>query len=507
MSTEFTWNCYNWLHENYHENNGLPAFFALGKYSVLNRSTAESEYRESVDKGRSSDDEDFRHWSEAIARNQFSVLNNTDVTNFWLHASSQQAKEEQQAAYSKLVIKPYVVPSAKKRASNAQQANSNKHPRTILETDGHQIHGLDVSLGSFIATLAHNRSINNKKDLYYKVLGMNRIVDVGDDTEDTHLAAIQEKAGEVYLDDLRIKIDLPENKATKSLDHVIVHGTHKKVSKRWQTWLNAIKKISPSIKDRHDINVDTYQHMIKLHLYSEYLFLPHRVSNVSETDYIVKVWGPLIEFAFRGTGIEPRWGETISEITIKSGHRMKMDLRLTTAENTVDFSTVEFARIVTARKYYNDKAKVVVSMKAQLNHIIKENPSIRNRTITKAVFPFAMVTGLEMQIFGLRLARSGLYVVDEISSFTVPLSASEVIIEDPTNPQSKTTTLSKATRDLHMLVQMCTDLKNIYDSIRVPTKKTSMKDMTTKANDTDNMATWIRDVWTTRELEKDDIDD
>ena len=59
-------------------------------------------------------------------------------------------------------------------------------------------------------------------------------------------------------------------------------------------------------------------------------------------DNIVKAWGPLIDIAFCGSRIEPRWGETMSQITIKNGARMKMDLRLATPENTIDVATASF---------------------------------------------------------------------------------------------------------------------------------------------------------------------
>ncbi|KAG0169310.1 hypothetical protein DFQ28_001147 [Apophysomyces sp. BC1034] len=96
---------------------------------------------------------------------------------------------------------------------------------------------------------------------------------------------------------------------------------------------------------------------------------------------------------------------------------MKMDLCLITTKSPHinDCSSVEFAKEIFESKHYRDKLKTVVAAKAYLNEFLSKHSGISSDQIPKVLFPFAIVSGFELQIFALRLTHPGLYAVDRVS--------------------------------------------------------------------------------------------
>ncbi|KAL9544076.1 hypothetical protein MBANPS3_007814 [Mucor bainieri] len=113
---------------------------------------------------------------------------------------------------------------------------------------------------------------------------------------------------------------------------------------------------------------------LKKHLEQPFLFENNLVKKMSECDFIVKLWGPLIEKAFKSSSVIPHWGDTLPASLVSVGVKMRMDLRLVSVGRSPRFHDTafgEFAKNVSSSKYFKDKRKAVVAAKALLNDVAK----------------------------------------------------------------------------------------------------------------------------------------
>lgn len=73
---------------------------------------------------------------------------------------------------------------------------------------------------------------------------------------------------------------------------------------------------------------------LELLVCDEHIFEENLCKLLSDGDYLTaKVWGPLLETLFRGTGIILHWKDTVSENVKATARSIKLDLRATCDEN------------------------------------------------------------------------------------------------------------------------------------------------------------------------------
>jgi hypothetical protein len=248
-------------------------------------------------------------------------------------------------------------------------------------------------------------------------------------------------------------------------------------------------------KEKRDIAQESYQHLYGLHLYQKFLFAASPLEESSEQDYIIKAWGPLVEIAFRGSGLIAHWGDTISADNQNANMPLKMDLRVINNSNSdvstsYDTCTAEFARNAEQWKYFKDKAKTVRSAKRQLNSLVNDYPELNNGSITNILIPFLIVSRLEAEVFVLRLFADG-----------------HMSLSVPTEDKLKEGAAAHLVLSLQQLRKACKNIKKLNEKKSKLSR--SRKNMKKARGMQENVGatTWCRDLWNPPRLSKDDSED
>ena len=164
-------------------------------------------------------------------------------------------------------------------------------------------------------------------------------------------------------------------------------------------------------------------------LYDSYIFDEKDSKLLSEGDYVVKVWGPLLETLFRGSGTVLHWGDTVAENIKATGRNIKMDLRIISSLNNEkmvpNLATGEIAKDIWMSKFYKDKLKTVLSSKMDLNQFVESFPKSYKSTLPVYI-PFIIMAALEATVYALYLGSNGLYIINEVATISLPRTLFEV---------------------------------------------------------------------------------
>ncbi|KAL0141724.1 hypothetical protein V8B55DRAFT_1562291 [Mucor lusitanicus] len=334
------WAAKDWLIENHGISNGLPEFFKTGEYSFASKSIAEEDYIIVVDEiARDGTNAECQKWARNIQANEYMCLYNSSCLNYWRYiASTEQDKLSKDKAAGILVT-----PTVHKERI-AKKPRSNYVSNDTLFIDGYR-----QSLGTMIGRYARSYVSTSNKRSYFKVLGMNNIVDVSDTSEGSHMDMFPPQA-QVAIEQLISREMLNENQAncrsctvpeaiiTKFLTEEIEDKFLARVIKDIEEASNVEKVIKR-----------VYIQILESMLYDKYLYEEN--GSFSEADLIVKMYGPIMENVFRGSGFKLTWGDTIS---LFSDTESKMDLRIFhTNRPSPDIMVNEFAKASKESKYYS----------------------------------------------------------------------------------------------------------------------------------------------------------
>lgn len=100
----------------------------------------------------------------------------------------------------------------------------------------------------------------------------------------------------------------------------------------------------------------------------------------------------------------------------------RMDLRVTACPAPLDYSTTEFAKECTPRKYYIDKLKLVLVSKFYLNSLLK-NLKVEP---TSLYVPFMQIMGFDCHLLHLVLVKPKHYMLVNIINVSYPVTKSMV---------------------------------------------------------------------------------
>ncbi|RCH78846.1 hypothetical protein CU097_000103, partial [Rhizopus azygosporus] len=125
-------------------------------------------------------------------------------------------------------------------------------------------------------------------------------------------------------------------------------------------------------------------------LFDDYLY--DKVDRHTEADYVVKLFGPILENVFR--------------------------------ENE-ELSIVEFAKQPQPCKYYTDKKRAVMSSWLHLKHRIKGS-QLNLQDAKRLAIPFVLCEGLEADIYKIRLVDDTWTVVEKAKDMHIPSSILEI---------------------------------------------------------------------------------
>ncbi|KAG2227618.1 hypothetical protein INT45_002303 [Circinella minor] len=440
---------------------------------------AEQEYKLAVVVASSSNDHLFVNWANNLIKKGFYVLNNIDLKTYWSGLLAHQVRQQKLDEYEMRLLRsstepssssaPVVVPvlsqaSTPATASKLSSSSSSPVPVPVAgakraqqqhiqqprqridfeEFDDCFIQGLGLSIGTFIGLQARNaKQLPDRKSQYFISIGMNGVIDLTDKSNGSQLQEIVQQMN----DDKGEQISPYDATTIKTL--IEQFGSHVKVSpidsvtkyesilkskilnyenvddhKQLKKWFHAIKN-SQIRKDKYERYLDSYIHIIKLHLYSSFLF--NDGMDLSEQDFVVKIWSGLVENTFRGTGINPHWGDTIPSVVLNSGVTMKLDLRLLNSldKDTPDYACGEFAKEVFSSKYYKDKLKAVLAAKAHMNQYFACN-NISLERAQDFKYPFLLITGFEICSYYIQLIGPGLYILNSVNQAWFPTTIKEI---------------------------------------------------------------------------------
>ncbi|CEI94269.1 hypothetical protein RMCBS344292_08483 [Rhizopus microsporus] len=511
-----TWQTDEWLENNFYHNNGLPSFFIKGSYSYQNKEVAVQEYKDTVQRATLSNNISYCSWAQGIISANYSVIDNIDVKDFWIRLLDDMTSQQQEANYRELKFdniyqNNYVANSCisnrKRKNSRAMNFNVNRNAsgssnnqRTRIEfkeIDGLLVSNIDISLASYIGTIARNKVVYDRKSRYFITCGMNGIIDLSDKSEGSQLAEFKDNIDEIR--ELLPKYTRPINTPPELNEfEAIIMGQvirHNDSSKYFKKCLDKIKIVKTN--DKFEIVKDLYQFVFKLHRFHKYIFSPD-YQQLSEQDYVIKVWSPLIEIMFRSFDDTPpiisHWGDTTSEGVKDAGMIIRMDLRLIVSgmsrqNEIIDAAVAEFSPKVFKSKHYKDKLKTVLASKAQLNSLLKNYDYLDEESLKDIAIPFMTIMGLECEIYTLRLAANGLYVVDVIYTMNFP-SSDEMKLGG---------NMKNLIRGLYLVKDLCRDVIETNKKKKANLRKKTKRSQKGLRGDDDKVVRtrldWSRDLW------------
>jgi hypothetical protein len=358
--------------------------------------------------------------------------------SFWDGMLDCERRDNQLRQYNELTFindtqESYPIISAKRKFRPKQAATI---PSTINitaslfeETDETFIDGIDESLGTTIGRTARNLVVTDRKSRYFNALGMNGVIDLSDNSSGSQLSNFNQDTQAKVKQQFPTRTISQTNNIIDQLEELqkAVHDSRDDKS-YLKKYIGCIKQAKTT--EKYNITKRLYTFVLELLLYDSYIFDEDEYKLLSEGDYQVKIWGPLMETIFRGSGIILHWGDTIPSNCKRAGKKIKMDLRviantLTKQDVQADTGAGELAKEIEKSKFYKDKLKAVLSSKLNINQRLDKSPaaSIDPKT---TLIPFIIIMGFEAVVYTLYLACNGLYVVDEVATISVPTSVSVV---------------------------------------------------------------------------------
>lgn len=98
-------------------------------------------------------------------------------------------------------------------------------------------------------------------------------------------------------------------------------------------------------------------------------------TKLSEADFLVKAWEPILEKLFARTNVLLHWGDTLFVTGNDDGTKRRMDLRLLCKSGiyNYDIGEGEFGKNAIKSKMFSDKIKLIANGEKQPNGILQEN--------------------------------------------------------------------------------------------------------------------------------------
>lgn len=290
------------------------------------------------------------------------------------------------------------------------------------------VEGMGESIATWVGREGRITSVVDRKTRYFHALGMNGILDLSDTSEGSQFSKFsvdtQEKIRQLFSPP-RITTPCIEQRF-EEIQNELRHTANEngRCLKRYLEKLDMFKS-----KEKCSISKRLYIIMLELMLYDSYIFDPKDSKFLSEGDYVVKVWGPLLETLFRGSGAILHWGDTVPDNIRAVNRTIKMDLRIINSlddEKTMpDFATGEIAKSILKSKFYKDKLKTVLLSKIDLNQLIESSSKFNESTLS-IYMPFFIIAELEATVCVLYLGSNGLYIINEITTISLPTTSLEV---------------------------------------------------------------------------------
>jgi hypothetical protein len=134
----------------------------------------------------------------------------------------------------------------------------------------------------------------------------------------------------------------------------------------------------------------------------------------------MKIWSPIVEEPFSDTNLRNKWGDTVYKLGNEDGTTvLKVDLRIL-FDKTIqrfnvehDISSGEFSKYDPGQlKYQSDRCKLMIEGKTIVNNMVSCGLNLHT-------IPILQICGTELIILVNSLVAPGLYVGNELNSFSL----------------------------------------------------------------------------------------
>lgn len=156
-------------------------------------------------------------------------------------------------------------------------------------------------------------------------------------------------------------------------------------------------------------------------------------TNSTEYDAFAKIWAEIFEDAFGSKNRILKWGESIGESTKEEMEKTginkkvkgyKVDCRILTLieEREHDLLNCEASRSLTQQKVLEDKLKLILETRCNLDHLILSCPNANPRNIC---MNYLQVCANKISVNSLRLVGPGIYIAESIGNLDIPISVAK----------------------------------------------------------------------------------
>ncbi|KAG1329425.1 hypothetical protein G6F62_007682 [Rhizopus arrhizus] len=430
-------------------------------------------------------DLEYHTWAKNMQLNEYRALYIATSNEYWRWLAETEQKDASRDKAAGMSISP-----------SATIKSPIKKPKVnFVSKDTFFIDGYKESFGTIVGRYVRSYVSKDSKSSYFKTLGMNNIIDISDDTEGSHLAELD---GESQ----RRLVDLLSSSPTEQgIDQYNCHHLESIIKKFNKVedndiFLDKVIKEIDEAPTADKVVKRVYSQILESMRYDNYLYETENGS--SEADFIIKIYGPIMENVFRGSGCRLIWGDTKSPSCLKRSNESKLDLRVISLyTKTADLALSEFAKKAAPWKYYYDKKKaVIVSLIHLKEHIKNGNLNLEEAKSFKV--PFVLFEGLESDIYTIRLVSEDWTVVEKLKDIDVPSCVQEV----------KDGKIKNYLQNLKGFKDMCLALKNKLQKNRQTTR--GMRRINKKHPIVQKLlkkAIWVDPFTDTSEEEEDDDDD
>ncbi|KAG1168419.1 hypothetical protein G6F70_009124 [Rhizopus microsporus] len=424
-----------------------------------------------------------------IVNTNFSVLKNNDVKGFWagmLDAERRDANLNQynQIAFINQTQEQYANPPPPNKRKSSEPTAS---PVTAVEinsfeeSDSLHIEGLEESVATWVGREGRATIVVDRKTRYFNALGMNGILDLSDNSESSQFSKFP----------VELQIEIKQLFSPPTVTTPCIDERYAEIQQEIQLTSNENGRYYKRYLEKLNMFKTNEKYDSKL---------------LSEGDYVVKVWGPLLETLFRGSGTVLHWGDTVAENIKATGRNIKMDLRIISSLNNEkmvpNLATGEIAKDIWMSKFYKDKLKTVLSSKMDLNQFVESFPKSYKSTLPVYI-PFIIMAALEATVYALYLGSNGLYIINEVATISLPRTLFEVKDGRISKVVSSLNIVKKLVVDVKQLNQHITELRRIKK--RKTIKQLTASQMSSNQDEADCKA-WIRPIWFPPKYESDPDD-
>ncbi|KAI8143126.1 hypothetical protein BJV82DRAFT_611465 [Fennellomyces sp. T-0311] len=412
------------LRDNYSA--GPVAFFKAGEYTAGAQKLATNLYKTIV--AKIADDETYpeaQTWAKDVLDYDFIVLQTEDVQEHWLKTSQRDRMSNELRMHN-----THATSFAEEYPENSSTFLRQKDPTQAYKetevtlkaesTDRVYVNDSCDSVGYTIKKVAAERYyVYHTSDTSIKAvisLGINGILDLGNTEVDSQ---------RLYFDDnewarLLEAFPPPECPQHCVADNNLFLEYAKQIEKEWsQKNYNLVRLMAAKFEYQSKGDIATachlYQDYINFWQYHEYA-LTSSGPTLSKMDYIIKIWGNLLETVFRSSSLRCTWEEdqVVSQgVSAYNTTFIKSDFSILD-QSGQKFSAGAFVHsLPTEMNASADRIKLLIEGKGMLNGMVKNG--------VKTVF-LLLVVGIEAKVLSLSLVADGLYIAHDVCRIVLPKS-------------------------------------------------------------------------------------